>query len=396
MRYRILLALFGTAVYLALVLGIYFGFSSRVVGANDFYPRWRGATALLLEGRTPYSEEVTRQIQREMYGRLARADEDQVAFAYPLYVAFMISPLVLMPYAWAQASWMALLIFAVIGGVLILSRGVHLRPFGLGWLVLGVLISYPVVRGVFLGQFALASFGLVVLAMLSIKSERDYLAGVMLILATCKPQDVVLIVPLILLWAARARRWKIWIGASLSAILLVGLSMLLVPDWPAQFYRAVTLYPTYAPIGPPLENLLRLFVPASFASTAFAISGLGMLLIMLWFWWRDRGKSWDDLRETFDFTALVTTLVAIRIGTPDQVFLLLPWQSWIREWRADGKYLRIGAAASLLIVLPWLVFLSSLQGIAEDPRVTILLPMLTLVTFVLTRLERWKNTAFLS
>lgn len=394
MRYKILSTSVGIAVYLALVLGIYVTFSSHVTGANDFYPRWRGAYALLLEGRSPYSDSVTQQIQREMYGRLARADEDQVAFAYPLYVVFIIAPLVLIPYAWAQAAWMALLTVSVIAGVAILTQATSLRPLGLALLVLGVLISYPVVRGIFLGQFALLSFGLVALAMLSIHSERDYLAGGLLVLATCKPQDVVLIVPLVLLWAARMRRWRVWIGAGATAILLAGLSALFEPDWLTQFYRAIVLYPSYSRIGPPLENLIALFVPDTMVSVVFGLSALVLVLVMLWLWRGDLHKSWEDLRGTFDFTALVTTLVAIRIGTPDQILLLFAWLSWFQKWWAEGKRLRILVTAVLLIVLPWAVFLISLRGIAEDPRTTIILPILTLAAFIAPRLVQWKNTAF--
>jgi hypothetical protein len=35
----------------------------------DLYPRWLGARELLLHGRSPYSAEVTREIQAGYYGR---------------------------------------------------------------------------------------------------------------------------------------------------------------------------------------------------------------------------------------------------------------------------------------------------------------------------------------
>ena len=60
-------------------------FTMLHTGGNDFYPRWVGGCALLREGLNPYSEAVTLRIQEGMYGRPAWPDEDQVAFAYPLY-----------------------------------------------------------------------------------------------------------------------------------------------------------------------------------------------------------------------------------------------------------------------------------------------------------------------
>ena len=38
-------------------------YTANYPGGNDFYSRWAGARALLLEGRDPYSLEVTQEIQ---------------------------------------------------------------------------------------------------------------------------------------------------------------------------------------------------------------------------------------------------------------------------------------------------------------------------------------------
>ena len=59
---------------------------------SDLYPRWLGARELLWHHRSPYSGEVTREIQLGFYGRtvdpLDRKDMlDSEAFAYPVYVA---------------------------------------------------------------------------------------------------------------------------------------------------------------------------------------------------------------------------------------------------------------------------------------------------------------------
>ena len=159
-------------LYLALAHGIYTALTQRVLGANDFYSRWVGARVLFLRGENPYSDAVTREIQIGMYGRLALPDEDQVAFAYPLYTAFAVAPLVALPYAQAQALWMTLLIFTATGGVLILARldRIALKPSMFVALLLGALMYYPSVRGIFLGQFALVSFFCCVLALAAIQT----------------------------------------------------------------------------------------------------------------------------------------------------------------------------------------------------------------------------------
>lgn len=47
----------------------------------DFYPRWVGARAVL-RGESPYSDAVTEDIQRGMFGRTLGPEEDQQRFAY--------------------------------------------------------------------------------------------------------------------------------------------------------------------------------------------------------------------------------------------------------------------------------------------------------------------------
>src|SRR5579864_854725 len=69
---------------------------------SDLYPRWLGSRELLLHAHDPYSKEVTRQIQAGYYGRPldpSRPDDpkDQQAFAYPVYVAFLLAPTVYLP-----------------------------------------------------------------------------------------------------------------------------------------------------------------------------------------------------------------------------------------------------------------------------------------------------------
>src|SRR6187431_1351745 len=63
---------------------------------SDLYPRWLGARELLLNGRDPYSPEVTRDIQVGYYGRVLDSNrpsdpKDQQAFAYPVFVVFLLS-----------------------------------------------------------------------------------------------------------------------------------------------------------------------------------------------------------------------------------------------------------------------------------------------------------------
>jgi hypothetical protein len=97
---------------------------------------------------------------------------------------------------------------------------------------------------------------------------------------------------------------------------------------------------------------------------------------------RARYRTWDDLYPTIIFTTIVTTLTAGRIGTPDQVLLLIPWVEWMGGRNAVRFQTAARVAALVLIALPWVVFIATLRGATEDPIVTIILPLVTVVGYI--------------
>ena len=372
-------------LYLALAHGIYTALTQRVLGANDFYSRWVGARVLFLRGENPYSDAVTREIQIGMYGRLARPDEDQVAFAYPLYTAFAVAPLVALPYAQAQALWMTLLIFTATGGVLILARldRIALKPSMFVALLLGALMYYPSVRGIFLGQFALVSFFCCVLALAAIQTSRDGFAGILLALATVKPQPVVFLAPALVLWAVCQRRWRIVGGAVGAWLALVVLALALAPTWILDFVRAIHKYAEYEPVGPPVQTLFELLLPKAWTldvPLTLAVSA-GLVGWMVWRVIASRRATWDDFQPIVNMIAIVTTLTAGRVGTPDQMLLLIPWLHWLSEWLRRGQRVRAALGALAILLLPWVVFFATLRGDTEHVVVTLVLPFLTLAVY---------------
>ncbi len=107
--------------------------SKRPIGNNsDLYPRWLGARELLLNGRDPYSAEVTRDIQIGFYGRPInpRSPTDPVeqeAFVYPIYVVFLMAPTVTLPFDAARVIFRWLLIAAIACSVPLWMHAVGFR-----------------------------------------------------------------------------------------------------------------------------------------------------------------------------------------------------------------------------------------------------------------------------
>ena len=119
-RTWLLLGLLIVVLFIAESIVTYRFFATRVPGTSDFYSRWAGARALLVEGRDPYSLEVTREIQA-----VIKIDPKLVGkggFAYPLYTIFTFWPLPHFSYPWAQAIWMVTLQWVALAIVAVLLR----------------------------------------------------------------------------------------------------------------------------------------------------------------------------------------------------------------------------------------------------------------------------------
>ncbi len=100
---------------------------------SDLYPRWLGARELFLHHRDPYSLEVTREIQAGYYGRVLDPmrpgdPKDQQAFAYPVYVVFLLEPTIHFPFASVQHVFYWLLWFITGGSVLLWLRAQRWKP----------------------------------------------------------------------------------------------------------------------------------------------------------------------------------------------------------------------------------------------------------------------------
>jgi len=355
-------------------------FTSRFPGANDFYPRWRGAQIFFLEGIDPYSDVATEAIQRGMYGRLALPDEDQVLFVYPFYTIFLLLPLVGLPYVWVQAIWLVTLQFALIAGVILSLRFLEWRTptWLLSFTLLWTVIFYSSARTVILGQFAGLVFLWIAASLLALKHGQDVLAAVLLAFTTIKPQMSFLLIPALLLWGIGQRRWR-FVGSFVAAMaILAGLSFLLLPRWLASFIEQVLYYPNYTEFGSPISILTTHYFP-QVGRSAEALLSL-MVMLYLFYEWRHLPKVTADSSKFLFIIALtlvVTNLVATRTGTTNYVMLYIPLLWGLKAAAANrprGNYF-----VALFFVLSgigtWVLFLATIDGNAENPIMFLPLPI---------------------
>ena len=364
---------------------------------SDLYPRWLGARELLLHHRDPYSAETTREIQQGFYGRQldpAKPAEpsDQAAFAYPVYVVFLLAPTVRaeFPQVVAIARW--LFLFGIAVSVPLWRGAVGFRVKA-EWVVCAMVLalsSYPSMLEFYMQN--LSAVVAVFLALASIAAVREWLAlsGFLLALSTIKPQLSIFFVLWFLLWTTgqwrERKRLALSFLLTLMALVLGGEALL--PGWLAEFLTAIRKYRHYtsSPSG------LRMFFPPAIAWSLAAL----LVGTVIGFGWKRRRHSAvsNEFGWMLGWVAAVS-VVMVPIALYNQLLLIpallallsqrqLIWKSGLvpraltkATFACLGWQWIMAAALGLAsLVLP----LQRLQRAAHVPVYTALaLPMITLL-----------------
>jgi hypothetical protein len=327
---------------------------------SDLYPRWLGTRELLLHHRNPYSREITQEIQLGYYGRALEPNRqgdphDQQGFAYPVYVAFLLAPTITFPFAKVALVFKWLLIVVSALSVVLWVKVLRWKPDASGWIAMVALTlgSFPVLQALHLQQLTLVVGALLAGASALLIAGQLFCAGVVLAIATIKPQLVLPVALYLVLWAIsdwkRRRTFLFGFGGVLLA-LLAGAEVLL-PGWFGSFLGATADYRRYT------GGLSLLDVLLGPALGGFAV--MLVLVSMMGAFWRFR----NEQPGTQEFSvvlalALANTVVVIPMFALYNTFLLLPavlliTQHWRRLWNAGGLS-RIGLAlTAVAVVWPW-------------------------------------------
>lgn len=335
-------------------------------GHNDFLSRWEGTRSFWIDGLNPYGEEASLNIQNHMLGRPATENEDQVLFAYPMYTAILIAPLVLVNYAWASAIMMVIMEVMLVIALFLLLDLFKWRPgaLTLALLIVASLFSYFPARGLILGQLGLVSYFMYVLAFWSLKKDRDRIAGIALALATIKPQLGFLIIPFLLLWGIKVKRWQ-FIGAfAVSMGILVSVSFILVPTWLVDMWQQVANYTGYAP--PSAGEMLfeeALGLPSSVRYITYILLWIPMLIG--WYQVLIQGKL-ERAMWVAMLTFTITNTASPVIATPHFVVFFIPLIFYLKHLsKIKRGNLWFTLLLLFLLVEPWIRFLMTIDAIEK-------------------------------
>lgn len=365
--------------------GTWFFFTRLFPGGNDFLPRYLAWKYYLQFGYSPYSEETAYLTNLVVYGRQPMKGEDENREIYPYYYFLLYAPFTVFEYALARAIFMTLLQVCLFGGVYLMMQVLAWKPPP--WLLassfIWVLLDYPQARGIILGQFAILGFFSLSMCLYLLKAHRDFWAGAVLVLATIKPPLVFLIIPLMTLWAIKAKRSKFLLGFYGVLGLLVLVSFIDDPQWFGDWLENLRYYPVYTVGQGPVWMLTHVGFPWMGSLGEWIITGI-LLGITFLVWYRfftidfPAGFIW-----VLSFTLFIQNIVVPRSATTNYVMLLIPL-FWF--FSTINRLWQIGKFATLFyqvggIVGMWWLHISTVQGNQEQP--IMFFPNLLIVLLIL-------------
>ena len=356
-------------IILLLLIGLTYGnflYTSQNPGGSEFLSLWVGTRLFLTRGISPYGEQVARQVQEMSLAGDTRPSEGQIWFAYPLYSALIVAPLALIAdFPLARAIWMSVLEVSLI---LIAFNGISLSRWKPPrWLLIIMpifsLLWYYGLKPVINGNLAIVVALLIGLAILALKSELDSLAGFLLALTTIKPQVVVLLIPLLLIWTISHRRWNLFLSFVGSLILLMAGFSLFIPDWILQNFRQMLSLSSNT-LNSTSQAILTNWLPGVGKQLGWGITIL-MAILLLFEWRSVVGKEFRWLLWTICLTLVITNLIGIQTAPENYVAMLLGlvlvFATWDKRWRGVGRWLVLFCMMILLFGI-WLLFLVVLQS----------------------------------
>ena len=193
---------------------------------NDLIGRWLGTRAAL-HGADPYSPAMKRQIQ-------AIADHDKSsAFDYPATFAVLMAPLALLSWKSASLLYLAFVIPGLALAIWVVIRlvGPSLPSRARALITLAALGSWPAMWALRLWQPSLLTVIFLFAGCFLLSRGGDVGAGILFALAAIKPQIVLPLLLVLLLWTILRRQWSFLLAFAATSIALLALAELMVPGW---------------------------------------------------------------------------------------------------------------------------------------------------------------------
>ena len=382
-----ILAIAALMILLVLLTFGNYQYSQNNPGGTDFLVHWVGTRAFFSDGISPYSDEVALRIQQMVYGRAALPGEHELRVAYPFFSVILFFPFALISnFTLARAIWMTILELGLVALTLVSIQLTTWRPKR--WLIVLLLVFsflwYHAMRALINGNAVILIALGIACAFYAIKLKHDELAGVLLAFITIKPQVVILVVIFVLLWSVFQKKNKVILWFFITLTLLVISASLLVPDWILQNAREILRYPGYNPPGTPSSAFATWF--PTVGPRVGTILSLGAIVIMMVEWWLSRHADFRHFLWTGCLTLVLSAWSGIQTD-PGNFIIMMPALilifSVIDERWPKISDLIITAILSALLILIWVLFITTMEKSYQPIQSPIMFFPLPLILFAL-------------
>ncbi len=300
-------------------------FSKNNPGGNDFLAHYVGTRSLILEGKSPYSDEVALEIQQRVFGRPAEPGEIEHRVVYPLYSILFFAPFALIKdYAIARVAWMTMMeITLLITGYLALQM-TNWKP---KILVLALLSQFSVLwyhgfRAVINGNAVIVVAFFIAATLYALYNHNYQVAGIFLALSTIKPNLVILFIFFVLIWCLYQKKIQVVIWFLGSMLVLTLGAMIIIPDWINQNLQEILRYPGYNPPGS-VGEVIALWLPGFEWVIRWGI-GIGLSTILGVEIWAAKKGSYERFLWTACLTLTISQWIGIATDPGNFVILFIP------------------------------------------------------------------------
>lgn len=325
-----------------------------------------GGQAFLFDRLEPYSGSVPALVQEQVYGRPAQPGEDVYILDIPFHLLIFYFPLALIPDTlMARAFWMALSEIALAGFIYVGFRLMDRRIPSIYLVLLGIacVLSYYTYRSLLEGSPAIF-LGLAYAGILnSLRSDHDELAGALMSFSAFQWEISGLFLVFITIWVFWERRWRVFAGAAMLAVVMLVLSFMWYPDWVLPFLRA-SWNNFRVGFGFSAHEILEQLWPQfsripGWVLTAFLVVALG------YEWVAARGAHFNHFFWAACLTLAATPLLGYHVELDHLFPLTLPVMLLVLISRERWKKLGDGIAVLILWFLfgiPWLLYQQGAPG----------------------------------
>lgn len=209
------------------------------------------------------------------------------------------------------------------------------------WLAPIIAIFFaPTLTALYMGQVNTFVFLGLALTLFCHAKNRNGLAGMALSLTMVKPHLVYITIPILLLDALVKKQWRFIAGFVGMLVFLTGVTFVLRPSFPLEYFSSVAENNLFNWITPTLGD----FLTVSFGWKRAEFMGIIILPLMIVWWWFKRAKI--DFNELLQITLIISVITAPFGWGYDAIVLLIPVLQ-IVVWVLDKSYTK---TVSILLI----------------------------------------------